>query len=52
MAFGYPVSRVFYQDGLHRQYFERAIFEHHEDLPEPYNVLLVRLGAKNTIAER
>ncbi len=52
MAFGYPVSRVFYQDGLHRQYFERAIFEHHEDLPAPYNVLAVRLGAKKTTDQR
>ena len=52
MVFGYPVSRVFYQDGLHRQYFERAIFEHHEDEEYPYNVLLVRMGALNTIEER
>jgi polysaccharide biosynthesis protein PslG len=52
MVFGYPVSRVFYQDGLHRQYFERAIFEHHEDEDYPYNVLLVRMGALNTIEER
>lgn len=52
MVFGYPVSRVFYQDGLHRQYFERAIFEHHEDEPYPYNVLLVRMGALNTIEQR
>jgi hypothetical protein len=48
-VFGYPVSRVFYQDGLHRQYFERAVFEHHEQNPEPYNVLLLRLGAHNTL---
>ena len=52
MVFGYPISRVFYQDGLHRQYFERAIFEHHEDEPEPYNVLLVRMGALNTVEQR
>lgn len=48
-VFGFPVSRVFYQDGLHRQYFERAVFEHHEQNPEPYNVLLLRLGAHNTL---
>ena len=52
MVFGYPVSRVFYQDGLHRQYFERAIFEHHEDEPSPYTVLLVRMGALNTIQQQ
>ncbi len=52
MVFGYPVSRVFYQDGLHRQYFERAIFEHHEDEEYPWNVLLVRIGALNTIEQR
>jgi polysaccharide biosynthesis protein PslG len=52
MVFGYPVTRVFYQDGLHRQYFERAIFEHHEDEDEPFHVLLVRMGALNTIDQR
>jgi hypothetical protein len=51
-VFGYPISRVFYQDGLHRQYFERAVFEHHEQNPEPYNVLLMRLGAHTTIERR
>lgn len=52
MVFGYPITRVFYQDGLHRQYFERAIFEHHEDEEYPWNVLLVRIGALNTIEQR
>lgn len=53
MTFGYPISRVFYQDGLHKQYFERAIFEHHEHLAEiGFGVQLVRLGAVNTIARR
>src|SRR6476661_1312796 len=53
MTFGYPISRDFYQDGLHRQYFERAIFEHHEDNNgTPYAVLLARLGAQNTIERR
>lgn len=51
-TFGYPISRVFYQDGLHRQYFERAVFEHHEDEDPPYNVLLMRLGAKETVERR
>ena len=51
-TFGYPVSRVFYEGGLHRQYFERAIFEHHDDKPFPINVLPVRLGATLTIEQR
>ncbi|MEZ4568843.1 MAG: cellulase family glycosylhydrolase [Thermomicrobiales bacterium] len=52
MTFGYPISRVFYENGRHRQYFERAIFEHHEDKPYPLNVLPVRLGASITLDER
>jgi polysaccharide biosynthesis protein PslG len=53
MTFGYPISRVFYQDGLHRQYFERAIFERHENYRgTPYEVLLTRLGAANTVSRR
>jgi hypothetical protein len=53
MTFGYPISRVFYQDGLHRQYFERAIFEHHEEhAGTPYSVLLTRIGAHNTSERR
>ncbi len=52
MTFGYPISRVFYENGLHRQYFERAILEHHEDKPFPLNVLPVRLGAGITLEQR
>lgn len=53
MTFGYPISRVFYQDGLHKQYFERAIFERHENFAgTPYEVLLTRLGALITIDRR
>ena len=33
------------RDGLHRQYFERTILEHHSDNPQPYDVLPVRIGA-------
>ena len=52
-TFGYPITRVFYQDGLHRQYFERAVFERHEENDgTPYAVLLLRLGAQNTIERR
>src|SRR6185437_814990 len=52
-TFGYPLSRVFYQDGIFRQYFERAIFERHdENNGTPYNVLLTRLGALQTVDRR
>ncbi|HMM42103.1 MAG TPA: cellulase family glycosylhydrolase [Thermomicrobiales bacterium] len=52
MTLGYPISRVFYQDSLYTQYFERAIFERHEDKEDtPYVVLLTRIGA-NTMVER
>lgn len=53
MTFGYPISRVFYQDGLHRQYFERAIFERREDAgPSDWQLTIVRLGALNTVERR
>jgi hypothetical protein len=52
MTFGYPITRVFYQDGYYRQYFERAIFEHHENETSSWRVQLVRLGAANTIERR
>lgn len=43
--FGYPITGVFKQDGLYRQYFQRAVFEWHPDNKPPYQVLLMRLGA-------
>jgi hypothetical protein len=45
--FGYPISEEFIDPatGLVTQYFERARFEWHPDNPEPYQVLLGRLGA-------
>lgn len=50
MTFGYPITRVFYQDSLYTQYFERAIFERHEDKEgTPYVVLLARIGANTTV---
>jgi hypothetical protein len=53
MTFGYPITRAFYQDGLHRQYFERAIFEHREDATgDAWPLTLVRLGAVNTVERR
>jgi polysaccharide biosynthesis protein PslG len=49
-VFGYPITGVFlHEDGLHKQYFERAIFEHHpEHGGTEYEVLLQRLGAIRT----
>jgi hypothetical protein len=46
--FGYPISEEFVDPdtGLVTQYFERAVFEYHPDNPEPYKVLLRRLGAE------
>ena len=49
--FGYPLSEPMVEmngDGytVLTQYFERAVFEWHPDNPEPYQVLLRRLGAE------
>lgn len=49
--FGYPLSeerQEQVEDGSVRtvQYFERAVFEWHPEKPEPYKVLLRRLGAE------
>ncbi|MBX6341852.1 MAG: hypothetical protein IRY97_05290, partial [Thermomicrobiaceae bacterium] len=46
--FGYPISEEFRdpQTGLTVQYFERARFEYHPANPDPYKVLLGRLGAE------
>ncbi|HUG14806.1 MAG TPA: hypothetical protein VMM78_07265 [Thermomicrobiales bacterium] len=44
--FGLPITGVFAEDGLYKQYFERAIFEYHPDHSgTQYEVLLQRLGA-------
>jgi hypothetical protein len=46
--FGYPLSEEFIDPatGLITQYFERAVFEYHPDLPPGRRVLLRRLGAE------
>ena len=46
--FGFPLSEPFVDPdtGLLTQYFERAVFELHPENPEPYRVLLRRLGAE------
>ena len=45
--FGFPISQPYIHPdtGLLTQYFERAVFELHPDNPDPYRVLLRRLGA-------
>lgn len=48
-VFGYPITSVFMDNGLYKQYFERAIFEYHtEHANTQYEVLLQRLGAVRT----
>ncbi len=42
--FGYPISEPFEQGGVLVQYFERARFELHSNLPAGSQVLLSRLG--------
>ncbi len=45
--FGYPISSVMQDDkGLQVQWFERARFEYHPELAEPYKVLLGQLGVE------
>ena len=45
MTLGYPISRVFYQDSLYTQYFERARFEYHpEHAGTQFEILLGLLG--------
>ena len=45
--FGFPISQphIDPDTGMLTQYFERAVFELHPDNPDPYRVLLRRLGA-------
>jgi hypothetical protein len=43
--FGLPLTELFVEDGLKVQYFERARFELHPDLPSGLQVALTRLGA-------
>jgi hypothetical protein len=53
--FGYPLSETFTEinpdtgELLQVQYFERARFEYHPENPEPYKVLLGRLGVNTLI---
>lgn len=43
--FGLPLTEVFVEDDMQVQYFERARFEIHPDLPREFRVSLTRLGA-------
>jgi hypothetical protein len=46
--FGLPLTEVFEEDGLQVQYFERARFEIHPELPPQFRITLTRLGAELT----
>ena len=50
--FGFPISEPMIEtnadgDTVLTQYFERVVFEHHPAKPEPYQVLLRRLGVED-----
>ncbi|HET7081214.1 MAG TPA: hypothetical protein VFM49_27600 [Chloroflexia bacterium] len=49
--FGYPISEEFVEDGLRQQWFERARFEYHPELPPAFRVTLGLLGSE-MLAER
>ena len=56
-VFGYPLTRVFHEAGADNilrptQYFERARFEWHAEMPQPYDVMLTLLGHELTRARR
>jgi hypothetical protein len=42
--FGYPISQEFVENGLRQQWFERARFEFHPELPAAFRVTLGLLG--------
>jgi polysaccharide biosynthesis protein PslG len=47
--FGYPITGVFFEDGMNKQYFQRAIFEFHPEFAgTQHEVLLQRLGSIRT----
>jgi hypothetical protein len=45
-TFGYPLSESFKEEGIEYQWFERALFEWHADLPEGKQLLLGQLGKR------
>jgi lipoprotein-anchoring transpeptidase ErfK/SrfK len=50
--FGYPLTEELEEDGLTVQYFERAVFEYHQDNAPEWRILLRRLGADQTADRR
>jgi len=42
--FGYPISEELNENGFQVQYFQRARFEWHPELPAPYSISLTLLG--------
>lgn len=48
-VFGYPLSGEIQENGHTVQYFERQRFELHQENTAPYDVLLGRLGAEDTM---
>jgi peptidoglycan hydrolase-like amidase len=44
--FGYPISEEFQEGGFTVQYFQRARFEYHPELPERYRVSLGLIGTE------
>ncbi len=46
--FGLPLTELIEQDGVQVQYFERARFELHPELPAPYYVTLTLVGSALT----
>ena len=55
--FGYPISAAQVEtnssgERVLTQWFERARFEYHPTNPEPYRVLLGRLGAEVRVVQR
>jgi hypothetical protein len=56
-VFGYPLTKVFPEAGADNvkrptQYFERARFEWHAEMPQPYDVMLTLLGHEMTLDRR
>lgn len=45
-AFGYPLSQEFREKGVTVQYFERVRLEYYPTNPDPYKILIGRLGAE------
>ena len=44
--FGYPISETEWRDGMYVQYFERAIFEWHPEVPPGQRVILGNAGER------